>query len=407
MQMCHRELDEKFFRPLASGEQLSANYVGELMRGIRAVRGDDAELCNKLFPDTGDFMDPAEQRAIIRADFSDAEIARRLKKQKAYFKRLSRLLPALLGFLKKKQPDTLIPILRIMDDFHHDYHYVAHNKRRDKNKREMIDSLNKAANAVTTALSAMRKAETHFSIDFDIARRKYHELVFNNEPTYFGFEELLRELELCRCVLKFVSFRTNAEDDFKYISHNQIKTHVVEYAYNLSICGDGPKLITTPGSDFSVFCGLLNEIAGGIPDDSLSGAINRYARSKERKNHDEEEAKFIAENSEDKNLTNNFKEAADLVERLTTESYRLIEVLKSDSADEDVRFAAKMLLAANKKEMETAINRYGPNIVWLSQASENSGVGEGALSFDFDASQRRLRELDIELGQTRRRSREN
>ena len=208
-------------------------------------------------------------------------------------------------------------------------------------------------------------------------------------------------------MLKFVSFRTNAEDDFKYISHNQIKTHVVEYAYNLSICGDGPKLITTPGSDFSVFCAVLNEIAGGIPDDSLSGAINRYARSKKRKNHDEEEAKFIAENSEDKNLTNNFKEAADLVERLTPESYRLIEVLKSDSADEDVRFAAKMLLAANKKEMETAINRYGPNIVWLSQAPENSGVGEGALSFDFDASQKRLRELDIELGQTRRRSREN
>ena len=157
MQMCHRELDEKFFRPLASGEQLSANYVGEPMRGIRGVRGDDAELCNKLFPDTGDFMDPAEQRAIIRADFSDAEIARRLKKQKAYFKRLSRLLPALLGFLKKK-PDTLIPILRIMDDFHHDYHYVANNKRRDKNKREMIDSLNKAANAVTTALSAIEKS---------------------------------------------------------------------------------------------------------------------------------------------------------------------------------------------------------------------------------------------------------
>lgn len=376
------------------------------MRGIREVRDDDAELCNKLVPESGDFLDPFEQRATIRADFSDAEIARRLREQKAYFKRLSRLLPALLGFLKKKQPNTLIPILRIVDDFHHDYHYVANNKRRDKNKREMIDGLSNAANAITTALSAMKKAETHFSIDFDITRRKYHQLVFNNDPVQFGFEELLRELELCRRVLKLVSFRTNVEDDFKYVTHNQIKTHVVEYAYNLSICGDGPKLITTPGSDFSVFCGVLNEIAGGAPDDSLSGAINRYARSKERKKHDEEEAKFIAENSEDKNLTNNFKEATDLVERLAPESYRLIEILKSDSADEDVKFLARILLAANKKEMETAINRYGPNIVWLSQAPKNSEIREQNEAFDFDASQKRMRNLDIELGQARRRSRE-
>lgn len=406
MQPCNRALDEKFFRPLASGDRLSESYVGELMRGIREVRDDDAELSSKLFPESGNYLGPFEQRAVIRADFLDSEIARRLKEQKAYFKRLARLLPDLLHFLKKKRPDTLVSILRIMDDCHHDYHYVSKNKRRDKNKRDIIDSLNGAANSVTAALAAMKKAQTHFSIDFDIARRKYQKLIFNNDDGHLmGLDELLRELELCLSVLKLVSYRTNAEDDFKYISHNQIKTHVVQYAYDLSVCGDGPKLVTTPGSDFSVFCGILNEIVGGEPDDGLSGAINRYARSKERIKHDEEEAKLIAENSEDKNLTNNFKEAADLVAYLVPECNRLINILKSESADQDVKFAARVLLAANQKEMEAALSRYGPNIVWLSQAPDNSDTSTHIKSVDIDAHEERLRDRDIELGQDRRQSR--
>jgi hypothetical protein len=51
---------------------------------------------------------------------------------------------------------------------------------------------------------------------------------------------------------------------------------------------DGPKLVTTPGSQFAALCSLLFEGVGGEADESLSGAINRYARSDARKKWDEE-----------------------------------------------------------------------------------------------------------------------
>src|SRR4051812_44096355 len=51
---------------------------------------------------------------------------------------------------------------------------------------------------------------------------------------------------------------------------------------------DGPKLVTTPGSDFSTLCSLLFEAVSGNADEGLAGAINRYARSEDRKRWDRE-----------------------------------------------------------------------------------------------------------------------
>jgi hypothetical protein len=56
---------------------------------------------------------------------------------------------------------------------------------------------------------------------------------------------------------------------------------------------DGPPLVTTPGSKFSSLCGLLYEIVSGSPDESLSGAINRYARSKDRKKVDLHDLEYV------------------------------------------------------------------------------------------------------------------
>jgi hypothetical protein len=51
---------------------------------------------------------------------------------------------------------------------------------------------------------------------------------------------------------------------------------------------DGPKLVTTPGSDFAALCSLLFEAVSGRSDEGLAGAINRYARSEDRKQWDRE-----------------------------------------------------------------------------------------------------------------------
>jgi hypothetical protein len=45
----------------------------------------------------------------------------------------------------------------------------------------------------------------------------------------------------------------------------------------------GSELVTTPGSQFATLCSLLFEAVSGNADESFSGAINRYARSDDRR----------------------------------------------------------------------------------------------------------------------------
>lgn len=73
----------------------------------------------------------------------------------------------------------------------------------------------------------------------------------------------------------------------------------------MCVDGNGPQLVTTPGSQFAAFCSLLFEAVSGKPDESLSGAINRYARSDDRRQWDiegeelEDEAdNFLSEKQE-------------------------------------------------------------------------------------------------------------
>src|SRR6185436_17873917 len=56
--------------------------------------------------------------------------------------------------------------------------------------------------------------------------------------------------------------------------------------YRMSTQWNGPKLVTTPGSDFAALCSLLFEAASGKSDEGLAGAINRYARSEARRQWD-------------------------------------------------------------------------------------------------------------------------
>jgi hypothetical protein len=69
---------------------------------------------------------------------------------------------------------------------------------------------------------------------------------------------------------------------------NETRKTVVECAYHMCTIFGGPKLVTTPGSDFSVLCSLLFEAVSGRSDEGLAGAINRYARSDARAEWDRE-----------------------------------------------------------------------------------------------------------------------
>src|SRR5207237_6990706 len=85
-------------------------------------------------------------------------------------------------------------------------------------------------------------------------------------------------------------FKAHRDEGYLIVSDNQTKKHIVETAYELCLRYEGPRLVTTPNSDFSMVCSLLYELVSGKPtNEGLAGAINRFARSNERREIDQHE----------------------------------------------------------------------------------------------------------------------
>lgn len=197
------------------------------------------------------------------------------------------------------------------------------------------------------------------------------------------------------------------------LSGNDKRSTVVEWAYHICTMCNGPKLVTTPGSQFSSFCSLLFESVSGISDESLSGAINRYARSNDRKQWDEEGAEeleadednFVAEKREMKSAMREIELCSTLCE--LTELSTMAELL------------LKARIVAERQKYEKASTTYGPRQVLISHLNSEQledmlvGAAERLSPKKFEelneimSSGKSLDALDIELGKLRRLSRSN
>jgi hypothetical protein len=120
----------------------------------------------------------------------------------------------------------------------------------------------------------------------------------------------------------------------------------------------GPKLVTTPGSQFATLCSLLFEAVSGKADESLAGAINRYARSDDRRLWDIE-----GEEMEDED--DNF-----LIEKQNMKGCtRSIELCKALQNTPGLSIMAKTLLQMRidreTRSYEEASETYGPRQVYI------------------------------------------
>jgi hypothetical protein len=192
---------------------------------------------------------------------------------------------------------------------------------------------------------------------------------------------------------------------------NDQRTTVVEWAYHMCTMWDGPKLVTTPGSDFAALCSLLFEAVSGRSDEGLAGAINRYARSEERKQWDREGE------GEDERDNDNFLSEKNTM-RSSEEEVELCKVLLQEPSLSDM---AKVLLHTRMKHeqhsYEVARTTYGPRQVYPSQLNEeqwNNMLMEAVSRLKPEqvekldeeiASGKSSAALDIELGQQRRSDR--
>jgi hypothetical protein len=323
-------------------------------------REDDPEriaYANSLLPEAGDYLRPYELRALLRADISETEAAVALAQNKVFFSRLVWLLPSLLNFFERRQ--NLAGILHCIDECHNDFHATAASPRRDRQTRETKELINVACEATVRAATTLEEAKRLIEIEYD----RYHAVYYPNHEGPHFLKKLTEELRVCSGVLEIMGAKVDLSpkrDPFTllFLSGNDQRTLVVESAYHMSTDWNGPKLVTTPGSQFATLCSLLFEAVSGNADESLSGAINRYARSDDRRLWDIEGEEMEEEDD-------NF-----LVEKQTMKACtRQIELCKALQNAPGLSTMAQTLLQVRidceQQSHKEASERYGPRQVYI------------------------------------------
>lgn len=401
---------EDDIRRILSEKRLTLESVKQIMRSVRHGRHAEeiSAYADSLVPEASDYLSPQTLSALVRADINELEAANDADQNRAFFSRLVVLLPSLIDFFRKK--NNMWGIINCIDDCHNDFHVTAKSRRRDRQERETKELLEAARNATAAAAASIEKAKRLLDIEFD----RYSKLYLTVEERPRHLEELIDELNVCSSVAEILSASIDLEPKhpFKrlFLSGSDKRTAVVERAYHMSTMWDGPKLVTTPGSDFSNLCSLLFEAVSGDADESLSGAINRYARSDDRKQWDRE-----GEEEDDEN--DNFRS----VKQWMRASIREIEMCTSLQQVATLSTAAKDLLnlqiATENKQLGKALTTYGPHQVLFEHLNEEqqATIFSRAISHWKPEEQEKLFEqlekgtlmadLDIALGKARRDSR--
>ena len=266
---------------------INRTRVLELLRAVREPDKDFAEIAERLVPGARDYLHSWDLEHLVRDDLP-VEVARReVQRQKEFVGRLVDLLPTFLGYFELKTERDVLKIVNLIDDCCHDFPIIKSGARRDHALRDAVSTVERAEEAVgqaVAALSALDRVEVLFDVDHFLDG--YLEKI-GDKSSRQSFNTFREHLRLRHDILKICVVRAKSEDDYLFVSNNQVKTHVVEAAYTISRWHGGPRLVTTPGSEFSFVCGLLYEIVAGKTNESLAGVINRFARSRERHEFDE------------------------------------------------------------------------------------------------------------------------
>jgi hypothetical protein len=353
--------ESKLWRTLTE-EALTLEDVKALFKlaGHREDDPDRVAYANSLVPEAGDYLRPYELRALIRADISETEAAVETARHKAFFSRLVELLPSLLEFFETRE--NLAGLLYHIDDCHNEFLHTATSPRRDRQARQTKEMLTQAREATDRAAAALES--TKKIVDSGYAA--YSAACYGDtEPSRERprFEKLLEELRLCSGVFEIMAAMVDlspTRDPFTllHLSGNDQRTLVVESAYHMTVDWKGPKLVTTPGSQFAILCSLLFEAVSGTADESLSGAINRYARSDDRRVWETE-----GEELEDED--DNFQ----IEKQIMSGCNRQIDICKALQNSPGLSALAESLLLMRidweQQNHERAKETYGPRQVYV------------------------------------------
>lgn len=396
--MLKQTIDPELEQLFADGP-VSHQTMLRFLHEIERIDQEEIAFANSLLPSAGDYLNGRWLRRFITADISDDDARRWMSRQKSLIKRLCALFPSVLRYLTLDERQYALSVLNIIYDCASDYDSILLSGRKDSNRKKIINKIYNLSDRVVELNILLNDWNSIRSYDFEKAYRAYHKDLQGDEEE--PFLRLQRDMKFLEDFLKLSLYRAQRETGYIKPPDNQARTHIVDCAYSLSASWRGPPFVTTPGSDFSAMCSLIFEIATGIADESLAGAINRYARSEERAEADKYEPDYgpAWERARDEDNFYDIKETAlslrDKIEELSA-------ILRDPSLPIEALAIVRSLFDEALVQAERNEKSHGPFIMWASQMKRDWSE---QLQLSNDLASLRLR-LDIELGQRRRAERE-
>ena len=228
------------------------------------------QAANEILKNSGDFLTQPDLERFIAAEISDTEVEAAITKRKAFVERAAYLLPSLLFFFGIRGEENLRSTLLKIDDCCHDFPIILKSPHEKKEKRQIKENVYKTKYYVKSLLNLLN--DLRGDIDFEFDRHLQAVLETKNmkwHPESESYHIFSHTLSLIPVILDIAMFKGEHDEGYIYKIGNKLSTHIVESAYRISLWTGHPRLVTTPGADFSVVCSLLYELASGEQDVSL------------------------------------------------------------------------------------------------------------------------------------------
>jgi hypothetical protein len=364
-------------------------------------------LANEIMKGAGDYLPFGTLGTFIKADLPDAEAERLISERKRYLERARHLFPSMLKMLQARNYESIRSVLLEIGDCCRDFPIIEQSNHSKKQRKELSQNLDELKCSLEAALRRIEKCNNYVDTEFENHKSAVRRIVNSDYLPLKTLEQVDGELRHLIFSTDIARYKTRIGHDHIYISDNKARTHIVECAYSLCLYLGSPPFVTTPGSEFSFLCSLILELATGKPDESLAGAINKFARSELRKQLDQHEAELRIEGSDEGMREYEEDNFAGVKERLRCliEQYDFWkDMAASGPWDEFPAEQLKLRTLDVLEQISKATQEHGPFLVWASQFSERDQEQSCRQIEDIEA---RLLSLEIEIGRLRRAKRSN
>lgn len=391
---------EKLIPYLRSGDRIPHRVVLNALNEASDSRGGDAKrrVAREIWTEAGDYLPGFHLLDFISAKLSDEDCLRAVTERKVIVARMEDLLPAVFSFLGRMEARAVSSIVEQVFDCSIGYQYIERAAYSSQQRKVVLKDVHALVGLLNQIEPMLERSGWHIKGEYEDHKRAMTRIHSRDPSDFASFDELRNEMKSLRLAAEVALVRDSIGDEPFLVGDNKARTHIVEFAYNLALRFGQPSFVTTPGSDFSNLCSFLFELATGVQDESLAGAINRFARSALKARIDREEIEFRDEESDEgiaRREADNFAHIKGSLLSLDAYKELWLRILASRSWDTFSEEQIVLRLADIKNEREIAEKTQGPHLVWASQMSPAVHEQHRQKMEDHD---RTMLRLAIELG---------